>query len=145
MINAMKIFLSIPISCFDNASELQKYKADVSSLIATLKENHSVCSEIESISDDSDYDTPEKSISTDLDSIRECDIFILHYPKKVPTSALIELGFAIAFNKRIVIITPQKNILPYLVNVISAINNESLIIESTIIDDELVQKIDSLL
>ena len=137
----MKIFLSTPISCFNDKNELKKYKSDVTKLIKALKSNNSVCSEIENINDESDYDNPEKSISTDLTSIKDCEIFILHYPKKIPTSALIELGFAIAFNKRIIVITPQKNMLPYLIHGISAINADSLIIESESINDWLIQKI----
>ena len=69
----------------------------------------------------------------------------MHYPQKVATSALIELGFAIAYNKRIIIVTPQKNILPYLVLGISSANSESLIVESNVIDDSLIQKIVSLI
>ena len=137
----MKIFLSTPISCFNDKNELKKYKSDVTKLIKALKSNNSVCSEIENINDKSDYDNPEKSISTDLTSIKDCDMFILHYPQKIPTSALIELGFAIAFNKRIIVITPQKNILPYLIHGISAINADSLIIEAESINDWLIQKI----
>ena len=141
----MKIFLSTPISCFNNERDLNEYKNEIIKLIFELKKQHTVCSEIERISNKNDYDSPEKSISTDLNAIQNCDVFLMHYPQKVATSALIELGFAIAYNKRIIIVTPQKNILPYLVLGISSANSESLIVESNVIDDSLIQKIVSLI
>ena len=139
--NNMRIFLSTPISCFRDPCELQAYKNSVKNLIVELKKNHSVCSEIEKIEKQSDYDTPEKSISTDLESIKKCDVFVLHYPKSIPTSALIELGFAIAFNKRIIIITPQIAMLPYLSLGTSSVCSESLIIESESLDLQTINKI----
>lgn len=137
----MRIFLSTPISCFKDLHELLTYKNSVKNLIVELKKNHSVCSEIENIDKQSDYDTPEKSISADLESIKNCDVFVLHYPKAIPTSALMELGFAIAFNKRIIIITPQISILPYLSLGVSSVCSGSQIIESESLDFSTIEKI----
>ncbi len=141
----MRIFIATPISCFKNARELKQYKKDIYALISVFEEKHIVCSEVNNINDKLDYDTPEKSIGTDLRSIQECDTFILHYPKQVPTSALMELGMAIAMNKRIIIITPDKLLLPYLALGVTAQCPNSHIIESACIDDKLVNKIMSLL
>ena len=129
------------MSCFKDSRELLAYKNSVKNLIVELKKDHSVCSEIESIAKRSDYDTPEKSISTDLEAIRNCDVFVLHYPKALPTSALMELGFAIAFNKKIIIITPHISMLPYLSLGISSVCSESLIIESENLDLPTIKKI----
>lgn len=137
----MRIFLSTPISCFKNSEELYMYKKMVMSLVSALKREHSVCSEIENITDETDYDSPEKSIATDLDSISKCDIFILHYPKPMPTSALIELGFAIAFNKRTIIITPDIKMLPYLSLGVPLFCNNSSIIVSDKLNTETIAKI----
>lgn len=141
----MRIFLSTPISCFKNSDELNEYKKMVMSLVSVLKNEHIVCSEIETIRDETDYDSPEKSISTDLDSISKCDIFIFHYPKSMPTSALIELGFAIAFNKRIIIITPDKKILPYLSLGVPIFCSNSSIIESDKLNTETIDKVISII
>ena len=86
---------------------------------------------------------PEKSIKDDLASIANCDMFILHYPRQIPTSALMELGFAIALSKRIIIITPKRNLLPYLAQGIDSACDGSEIIESDAIDNELIQEISS--
>ena len=136
----MKVFLSTPISCFNNKAELINYKESITNLLSAIKKQHTVCAEIETIMDEADYDTPEKSIETDLQSIRNCDIFIIHYPTKVPSSALIELGVAIALNKRIIIITSSKNTLPYLALGIPSTINKSIILESNSFDDDFIDK-----
>lgn len=137
----MRIFLSTPISCYKSREELSNYKKEIDSLLLNLKSNHSVCSEIESIDSLNDYDAPEKSISDDLQSVMECDVFILHYPQKISTSALIELGFAISFNKKIIIITPHINMLPYLALGVPSKCQGSLIIEANCISEEVIKKI----
>ena len=136
----MKVFLLTPISCFNNKAELINYKESITNLLSAIKKQHTVCAEIETIMDEADYDTPEKSIETDLQSIRNCDIFIIHYPTKVPSSALIELGVAIALNKRIIIITSSKNTLPYLALGIPSTINKSIILESNSFDDDFIDK-----
>lgn len=137
----MHIFLSTPISCFNNKAELSNYKQSIFMLLAAMKKKYTVCAEIEAITDKEDYDSPDKSITTDLQSIMMCDTFILHYPARVPSSALIELGFAIAFNKRILIITPSKETLPYLALGIPSMNKQSMIIESDYYDGDFTDKI----
>jgi hypothetical protein len=46
--------------------------------------------------------------------ISKSENFVLFYPEKVATSALIELGFAIALKKPVHIFVPQKDIMPFL-------------------------------
>lgn len=137
----MHIFLSTPISCFSDKTELSNYKQSIFMLLSAMKKKYTVCAEIETITDKTDYDSPDKSISTDLQSIMICDTFILHYPTRVPSSALIELGFAIAFNKKILIITPSIETLPYLALGIPSINKNSMILECDYFDKDFVDRI----
>ncbi len=137
----MNVFLSTPISCFSDKEGLKMYKKSIHSLISRMKIRHKVCSEIEKIYDETDYDSPEKSIEKDLNAVKQCDLFIFHYPKKTPTSALIELGFAMSFNKKIIIITPCLNELPYLLQGIKAVFPDSQIIESASIDNKTINQI----
>ena len=145
----MNIFLSTPISTFTSPEALNAYRAEVLGLVVALREKeHTVCAEIERFARDASYDTPEKSITDDLKSVRESDLFIMHYPICVPTSALIELGFAIAENKKIIIIAPHTKALPYLVQEVPKFKPSAAIIEKEVLDSaciaEILQKIDSL-
>lgn len=140
----MNIFLSTPISQYKSKAELQAYKESLIHLISQLRKKHNVCTEIEAIYSETDYDTPEKSISKDLESVQKCDLFILHYPKQVPTSALIELGFALAYKKRILIIASYISTLPFLAQGIPLYCPNSVIIESRKIDLAVIKTIENI-
>ncbi len=68
----------------------------------------------EGLDEKTQFNIPSVYWSENVRNIRKSKGFILIYPEKVATSALIELGFAIALEKTIHIFVPQKNILPYL-------------------------------
>ena len=141
----MNIFLSTPISCFTTTEELAGYKQELSKLLMSLRQKHDVCAEIERLESFDSYDPSEKSLGTDMRAIQICDVFIMHYPKSFPTSALIELGAAISEQKTILIIVPSVSLLPYLATGIPAYIDGSFIIESTDIDDICVEKIEKIL
>lgn len=141
----MNIFLSTPISCYKTLKEFQDYKETVLSFMSELRKKHIIYAEIENINNSYEYDSPEKSIFLDLTSIKKCDLFILHYPKKMPTSSLIELGFAVAFSKKIIIITPSYHELPYLALGIPAHSKDSFIIESDNIDTAVLNEVNRIL
>jgi hypothetical protein len=134
----MNIFLSTPISCFKNSQELGAYKAGIFKLINALRTRYTLCAEIERIDNSSDFDSPQKSLDADLGAIRDCDLFLMHYPKCNPTSALIELGMAIAEQKRILIITTNKNELPYLARELGLAREYAEVVEQAAIDDECI-------
>ncbi|MEQ1765963.1 MAG: hypothetical protein ABL859_00920, partial [Methylotenera sp.] len=60
-------------------------------------------------------ETPEVSAERDFLAIDNCSAFILLYPRPVPSSALVELGYAIALNKPILIVAPSKSTVPFIV------------------------------
>lgn len=108
-----KIFLSAPISGFNMEEEYKKNRNIIIELIKTLRNNYYIYSEVENINNLNNYDEPGKSALKDFARIKESDIFILYHPNKMQTSSLIELGYAIAFEKQIITIS-KKEFLPYL-------------------------------
>lgn len=119
----------------------EAYRKEILRFIKKIREKHIIYSEIEGICNKKDYDSPADSIVKDIDSIQKCDIFILHYPEKTPTSALIELGFAIAYGKRIIIITPDAYSLPYLAIGIPTYCRSSSIIESEDFNQKAMEQV----
>ena len=136
----MKIFLATPIAGFESQAELHKYKEEIVQLVSRLKTKGTVWAEVDKMFSAEDYDCPQYSLITDLKHITEADIFILHYPKKIVTSALMELGFAVALKKKIIIITPEKSILPYLALGLTKETN-TVIVESKNLSDECIKRI----
>lgn len=120
--NKNKIFIATPISAFKSKEEYAGYRKIVLELIKQLKPNYEVYSEIELIRDDYDYESPEQAAVKDLDQIDESDIFIIHHPKRLQTSTFIELGYALALKKKIIIISSLSD-LPYLANGIIEFEN----------------------
>lgn len=139
--NRKKIFLAAPISGFVDDGEYQEYREKILELIFFLrKHSFEVYSEVECVSGKNDYDSPEQSAREDFKRISDSDIFLLLYPKKVQTSALIELGYACAKEKVIVIVS-SKSILPYLaLGLASACTNVS-IVETLDLDKKTFSKI----
>lgn len=108
-----KIFLSAPISGFNSDLEYNENREILIDLIKTIRVNNSIYSEVENINNLCNYDEPGKSAQDDFKHIKESSIFILYHPKRMQTSSLIELGYAIALEKQIIIIS-KKEVLPYL-------------------------------
>ena len=113
VMSKMKIFIDSPISGYSDNEHYICYKKGVLNLIKELRKDHIVYSETEKISDINSYDNPGKSALKDFCKIQESDVFILVHPAKMQTSTFIELGYDIAHNKRIVIVS-EKNNLPFL-------------------------------
>lgn len=114
----MKIFLSTPIAGFSSEQKYENYRSKILLYYEGISKKWSpdnVFAAFVEASNFSSYDTPMKSAQKDMDKIKCCDVFVLFYPQKTPTSALVELGAAFALNKKIIIMSPQIDILPYMV------------------------------
>lgn len=76
-----------------------------------------------------DYQPADIAAKEDFTAIENCRNFLLYYPEAVPTSALIELGYALRDRDNIVIATKNKKVLPFLARGLSDINENVRVIE----------------
>lgn len=135
--NKEKIFLASSISGFSDETTYRKYREKVLSLIKYLRNSlFDVYSEIERVTGKSNYDSPEQSVNEDFKKIDNSDIFLLLHPQKMQTSALIELGYAYAQKKTIIIIG-SLSALPYLALGLPAVNAKVRIINSSDLNEEI--------
>lgn len=118
----MRIFLAAPISGFENENEYLTYRKKVVELIDGLKKSFVVMSELERVESVGSYDSPEQSVIKDFTDIKEADCFMLLHPRRMQTSAFIELGYAYAMKKPSLIIAHPKD-LPYMA---LGLNNKSV-------------------
>lgn len=109
----MNVFIAAPISGFKSDTAYQRFRANALALIELINRKHSVTSEIIDISNSEDYGTPEESVEKDFKNIEISDLFLLIHPERMQTSSLIELGYACALNKPIIIVSKLSD-LPYL-------------------------------
>jgi len=131
----MKIILATPISGFENEGEYLTYRKQVISLIDRLAKHYTVYAEIEVVKDAKFYDSPDQSVSKDFKAIEEADCFILLHPYRMQTSSFIELGYAYAQKKPILIVSREEN-LPYMALGLSNADCPAIIVSP---DEENVQ------
>jgi hypothetical protein len=110
------MFISTPISVFSE-SELSRFRWFCSKLYTKLIESDSessfYCANV-AIEGSHLFDSPHDSAHRDFEELRRLDSFVLLYPTPVPSSSLIELGYALALRKRILIVAPRLEDLPFL-------------------------------
>lgn len=61
-----------------------------------------------------DWDGQEKAILNDFKLLKESEHYVFIYPKKVTSSILMEMGYAIALSKNTLIFTHSRKSLPYM-------------------------------
>lgn len=135
-----RIFLATPISAFTDPAEYDAFRQNVIRLIAALRDRYSVYCEIERVADSDDYDTPVEAVIKDFGKIDEADIFMLVHLKKCQTSAFMELGYAFARGKEIVLVGP-KDALPYMALGLDVPGHTARMIEAERLDDETIKRI----
>ncbi len=135
-----KIFLAAPISGFQDECKYATYRENVLMLISLLLDKYDIRSEIQNISETEPYDTPEESLKKDFNEIEEADIFLLLHPMRMQTSSLIELGYACALKKKLLIVGKKED-LPYLVHGLTRPAYNALSIYASEINCEVINNI----
>lgn len=138
--NRTKIFLAAPISGFSSKTQYTFYRENVCMLIDALTDKYEVYSEIDEISSVKSYDTPIDSLEKDFKAIKDADIFVLLHPMRMQTSSLIELGYACALKKKLLIVG-EKEDLPYLALGLKKPNYNALTIYSSEISSKMIKDI----
>ena len=111
------LFVSAPMASFENSREYEASRVSILDTIKGMKKNCGFSSvfyagyEINSFKK---FESEDLSVAEDYASLRNSSNFILIYPRKIATSALIELGWAMVMKKPIIIFVKKMDDLPYL-------------------------------
>ena len=140
----IKIFLAAPISAFKNEAEYIRNQKDILSLISKLDAKFQVYSEILNIGTLSLYDEPGESVIKDLNEIDLSDVFIIYHPMNMQTSTFIELGYAVAKGKKIIIIGKMDD-LPFLILGLSKYSSDIKIIPSSELGEDVFEQVDMII
>lgn len=136
-----KIFLAAPISGFKSEFQYKENRKNIINLIDKLRVNHYVYSEVLNIESLSSYEEPAKSAVKDFAEISESDVFIIFHPMKMQTSTLIELGYALAKEKKIIVIA-KPDVLPYLVYGLPECDSNVKIILASELDESIFGQVE---
>lgn len=126
-----KLFIATPIAGFENEEEYKVYRDVIANIIEAIRESgkvENIYSIITEIKSKSEYDSPAESAYNDLMALENASHFIFFYPQKVLTSAFVELGYAVAKRKEILIIANNRKELPYIVQGFDKISKYNTII-----------------
>lgn len=108
------IYICVPMSSI-NETEYLDYRNQVIQIEKELKRigfTNVICPMI-NIKSQSNFDGKTKAIKENFANLKRVDSMIVIYPRNMPSSILVELGYGISLSKRIVIF--YKESLPYLV------------------------------
>lgn len=136
-----RVFLATPISGFQSEQEYSAYRKRVLQLIVALSAKYDITSELQSVCDVDSYDTPEESVQKDFKEIKMSDIFLLLHPTRMQTSSLIELGYACALKKKLVIVGKKAD-LPYLVHGLTRSNYNAIAVYSSTLNRKTIIEIE---
>lgn len=112
-----RVFLATPISSIDGDTERAEIRALSRSFVSSVVgicPAAAVCSEILDHSVAEEYESPDAAATEDFGAISACSHFVLVYPRPLATSALMELGYAMAMDIPCLIYANNVNDLPYL-------------------------------
>jgi nucleoside 2-deoxyribosyltransferase len=111
-----QVFLSAPMSAFDQDA-YENSRSQAIKVAEHLKSCHNLKNVFYaggSIKSTSDFDESFDALEMDTKAIRESVLFIMIYPKKVVSSALVEAGYALALKKPCIFFVRDRDDLPYI-------------------------------
>lgn len=106
------VFIAGPITGLTE-NEYRVFRSNILDFVKTIEQKYTVLTEFKPIKSLRQVDSPKEASINDFKAIRDCDTFVFFHPKKAQSSSLIELGYAFALGKHIVVIGEENN-LPYL-------------------------------
>ena len=110
---SFSVFIATPILAFQR-EEYKKFREKLKVLAGKISEHVTVVSAALTVSDFLAHNTPALSATQDFNDIENATHFILIYPRAVPTGALVELGYALALKKKILILATDRELLPHM-------------------------------
>ena len=111
------IFISTPISAFKENNDYVIFRNWIQNLVSKINESgwfSDVFCVANLVKNQTSLDDPKSSLINDLEQLDRSSHFLLIYPQISATSALIELGYAVAKNKTIMIVHPKQVKLPFM-------------------------------
>ncbi|GAB5522925.1 MAG: hypothetical protein Roseis2KO_07970 [Roseivirga sp.] len=123
--NEYSIFLSFAIAGNKTKHQRETIDKEISQIESKLTDlgYRNIFNASNYFSTEQDYQPPEVAAKEDFNAIENSKNFLLFYPTKVPSSALVELGYALRDGKNITIFTKNKQFLPFLTRELGQIND----------------------
>lgn len=137
--NEYSIFLSFAIAGNKTRNQREIINEEISKIETKLTElgYTNIFNASNYFSNEHDYQPPEIAAKEDFSAIENSKNFLFFYPTKVPSSALVELGYALRDGTNITIFTSNKHFLPFLTRELGQINDRVHVVVYDDIDNLL--------
>ena len=114
------VFISAPMASVnqDEYEKMRRWVLDVHDTFERYK--YTAFYAGKHLMDRDEFEDPAEAVKADLKAVDESSNFVMIYPQRVATSGLVELGYALARNKRIWILIKNEDDLPYLMKKLDA-------------------------
>ena len=112
------LFVSTPMASIAGEREYDRWRGLVLTSIDVIKDKfgfEEVVCPMEQISGSAEFEDPEFVAAKDLLQLQQCEYFLMLYPSQLASSVLVELGYAIAQNKKSVVLVQDKMQLPFII------------------------------
>lgn len=108
------IFLSAPMSSIDEGEyeKLRAFMLELENILKSELKFTDVISPILRVEKQEEFDGKTKAIIDNFTQLKQVECMLVVYPRNLPTSTLVELGYGLALCKRMVIF--HKETLPYI-------------------------------
>jgi nucleoside 2-deoxyribosyltransferase len=140
---AVRLFLSAPFTQYvttSDSSELESFRVKWSGLIHALEgSGHEVLSAHRRESWGTRLDPPAVALAADLEGLRACDLVIAYSGDPPSPGVQLELGYAVAIERPILVFTERGHQEPYLLRGLPAVS------EAEVIDIDAVSEIETIL
>jgi hypothetical protein len=110
-------FVSAPMAAAETEKQYEDIRNDVLKVMQAIRDYlrmDKIYFAGESIPTKQDFDTQVLAIQDDFERIEQSKMFVMLYPKRLASSVLVEVGFALALKKPTVIFVHREDDLPYL-------------------------------
>jgi nucleoside 2-deoxyribosyltransferase len=121
--NQYAVFLATPMSGFGDDAAYARHRTTMLEAVQIIRDAGigPVYFAGEQIASTSEFTAEQEAFLKDFDALRASSVFCLVYPQRVISSALIELGVALALDKPTYVFTTRRKNLPYLVSSAEAV------------------------
>ena len=119
------IFVSSPMNSSKTDDEYKEMRMNILSIVDNLKGIgfNKVTYPGETIKSKDEFEGESRAINENFKELKSVECVLVIYPSNVGSSVLIEIGYAIALTKKIVIFTRNKNKLPFMLREAQTMSN----------------------
>ena len=116
MVKRKSVFLSSPMASLED-DEYEQFQDQMLRVQATIKKeckSKEVFYPGQNIEKVERFEGKQKAINKNFARLKECEYLLVIYPEALTSSVLVEIGYAMALSKKIIVFVRDRNNLPYI-------------------------------